>query len=89
MVAGGHKTVTPAVLTYASIVPKDSVRIELTIAAFNDLEVMACNIQNAYLMANCRDKIWTPEGPEFGSESGEIMIVVRLFYVIKSSGAAF
>ena len=89
MVAGGNKTVTSAALTYASFVSRDSVRIALTIAVLSDLEVMACNIQNAYLTAKCREKIWTPAGPEFGSESGEIMIVVRAFYGLKSSGAAF
>ena len=31
MVAGGHKTVTPAALTYASVVSRDSVRICLTL----------------------------------------------------------
>ena len=47
MVAGGHTTETPAALTYASVVSRDSVRIALTIAALNDLNVLACNIQNA------------------------------------------
>ena len=66
-----------------------SVRIALTIAALNNLDVLACDIQNAYLTAQCREKIWTRTGPEFGSESGCIMIVVRALYVLKSSGAAF
>ena len=82
-------TVTPAALTYASVVSIDSVRIALTIAALNGLEVMACNIQNAYLTAKCREKIWTTAGSEFGSESGKIMLVVRALYGLKSSGAAF
>ena len=41
MVAGGHTTETPAALTYASVVSRDSVRIALTIAAVNDLKVLA------------------------------------------------
>ena len=55
LVAGGHMTKTPATLTYSSVVLHDSVRIELTIAALNDLQVMSCDIQNAYLMADCRE----------------------------------
>ena len=51
MVAGGHMTVTPSALTYSSAVSRDSVRILLTIAALNDLEVKAYDIQNAYLTA--------------------------------------
>ena len=62
---------------------RDSVRISLTIASLNDLDVLACDIQNAYLSVQCREKIWTRTGPEFGSESGCIMIVVRALYGLK------
>jgi len=53
MVTDGHWTETPAALTYSSVVSRDSVRIVLTIAALNDLSVLACDIQNAYLTAKC------------------------------------
>ena len=89
LVAGGHTTDAPATLTYLSVVPHDSVWITLTIAALNQLEVMACDIQNAYLTANCREKIWTRAGPEFGSESGTIMLIRKALYGLKSSGTAF
>ena len=59
LVAGGHTTETPATLTYSSVVSRDSVRIALTVAALNGLDVMACDIQNTYLTADCREKIWT------------------------------
>ena len=68
LVAGGHMTNTPDTLTYSSIVSRDSVCIALTIAALNELSVMVCDIQNAYLTADCREKIWTHAGPEFSSE---------------------
>ena len=89
MVSGGHTTEDPSSVTYSSVVSRDSVRIALTIAALNKLDVLACDIQNAYLTAQCREKIWTHTGPEFGSESGCIIIVVRALYDLKSSGAAF
>ena len=90
MVAGGHTTTTPSSLTYSSVVSRDSVRICLTIAALNDLKILACDIQNAYLCAKCREKIWTYAGPEFGDElKGKILIVTRALYGLKSSGAAF
>ena len=50
---------------------------------------MACDIQNAYLTANRREKIWTYAGPEFGSERGTPMIIKKALYGLKSSGAAF
>ena len=88
-VAGGHTTETPMSLTYSSVVSRYSVRIILLAAALNGLQVMACDIQNAYLTANCREKIWTYAGPEFGSERGQPMIIRIALYGLKSSGAAF
>ena len=89
MVAGGHMTESPSSLTYSSVVSRDSVRIALTIAALNGLSTRSCDIQNAYLTAPCREKIWTVAGPEFGSRRGQKMIIVRALYGLKSSGAAF
>ena len=89
MVAGGHKTEAPASITYSSVVSRDSVRIALTIAALNDLKILSCDIQNAYLTAKPREKIYTIAGPEFGSDAGKTMIIVRALYGLKSSGAAF
>ena len=65
MVAEGHTTEAPYSITYSSVVSRYSVRIALTIAALNKLDVLACDIQNAYLTAQCREKIWTRTGPEF------------------------
>ena len=66
-----------------------SKEIALTIAASNDLKVLACNILNAYLTAPCREEFLCTAGPEFGSDRGKTMIVVRALYGLKSSGAAF
>ena len=89
MVAGGDTTEAPSSITYSSVVSRDSVRISLPIAALNNLDFLACVIQNAYLTAQCREKIWTRTGPDFRSESGCIMIVMRALYGLKSSSAAF
>lgn len=48
IVAGGHTIETPATLTYLLVVSRHSVHVALTIAALNGLEVLACDIQNAY-----------------------------------------
>ena len=89
MVAGGHKTTTPTSLTYSSVVSRDSVRLAFLIAALNGLDILACDIQNAYLTAPCREKIFTIAGPEFGSDKGKVFIITRALYGLKSSGAAF
>jgi len=89
LVAGGHMTEQPAVMTYASVVSRETVRIALTIAALNDLEVKAADIQNAYLTAPCEEKIFTILGAEFGPDQGKKAIIVRALYGLKSAGASF
>ena len=84
-VASRHTTETPASLTYSSVVSHDTIRIALTIATLNDLQVMSCDIQNAYLTAACCEKIWMYAGPEFGSEKGSIMLTRKALYGLKRS----
>ena len=74
LVGGGHTTTAPASIMYSYVVSRDSVQIALTIAALNVMDILACDIQNAYLTAKCRDIIWTMEGTEFGLEEGSIMV---------------
>ena len=75
LVVGGHTTEAPATLTYSLVISHNSIQIALTIAALNELEVMACDIQNTYMTADCHEKIWTRAGPEFGSEAGTILSI--------------
>ena len=82
-------TELPSSITYSSVVSRESVRIALTIAALNDLSILACDIQNAYLSAPCREKIYCVAGPGFGSEAGKTMIVRKALYGLRSSGASF
>ena len=89
LVGSGHTTKVPYCITYSSVVSCDSVRIALTVAALNVLDILAYDIQNAYLTAKFREKIWTVAGKEFGHEAGRIMIVQMTLYVLKSSGAEF
>ena len=57
LVASGHLTNTPTEMTYASVVSRESVRIALTLAALNNLEVKTADIENAYLTASVSEKI--------------------------------
>jgi hypothetical protein len=88
-VAGGHMTEPPASMTYSTVVTRESVRIAFMLASLNDLDVEAADISNAYLNAPCREKIWIVAGPEFGSDEGCVMKVVRAWYGLKSSGASW
>lgn len=42
-------TETPSLVTYSTVVSRDFVHICLTIAALNDLEVLAADIENSYI----------------------------------------
>mgnify|MGYP003326537431 FL=1 len=88
-VAGGHKTKPSAAITYSSVVSRDSVRIALLLAGLNRLEILSGDIQNAYLTAPNREKVYCIAGPEFGSDAGKPMLIVRALYGLKSAGAAF
>ena len=46
-VANGNMIDAPPSMTYASVVSRDSVRIALTLAALNDLDVQCADVQNA------------------------------------------
>ena len=82
-------TKAPATLTYASVVSRETVRIALTIAALNGLQVKCGDVMNAYIQAPVTEKIWTTLGSEFGEDAGKMAIIIRAIYGLKSSGAAF
>ena len=62
-VTGGHVTETPASITYSIVVrSRDSVRIAFLIAALNKLDVIACDVGNAYLNTPCRERFASSQG---------------------------
>ena len=88
-VAEGHKTNPPASITYSSLVARDTVRIAFIIVALNNLEVMSCDIVNAYLNAPCRENISCEAEIDFGSDRGKVLKIVRALYGLKISGASW
>ena len=56
-VAGGHTTEAPASMTYSSVVSRDSVRLGFLLAALNGVDMLVCDLENAYLNAPCQAKI--------------------------------
>ena len=63
-VADGHNTKTQSAMTYLSVVSRDLIQIALKIAALNDLDVLACDIQTVYFTADCRERVWVVAGPK-------------------------
>ena len=85
--ADGHSTKPPVAVTYSSVVYRYSVRIPLTIAALTDLDVLVYDIQNAYLTAECRERVYMAAGLKFGYEAGNNMLVRKYLYGLKISRA--
>jgi hypothetical protein len=54
-------------------------------AALNGLDMMACDLENAYLNSPCMEKIWF----EGGLECGSVCVVVHALYGLKSAGASW
>ena len=85
---GDLATIAPEV-TYSSVVSRDSIRLAFLIAALNGLEIMACDVMNAYLNAPCREKVWFVGGKDTGEDEGKVLVVDRALYGLKSSGASW
>ena len=51
--------------------------------------MLVADIGNAYLNADCRENVYTIAGPEFGSNAGEHIVITRVLYGLKSSGAVY
>ena len=88
LVTGGHQMDLLKESVYSSIVSKDSVRIILMIAALNDLDILAADVQNVYLNAPTKEKVYMMAGLEFGpSRVSLLVLIIRALYGLKSSGA--
>ena len=65
----GHLQGQPEGSAYAGVVSRESVRIALTYAAINKLDVTAVDICNAYLQTSLSQKYFIVCGTEFGIEN--------------------
>jgi hypothetical protein len=57
--AGGHTMDTLTAMTYSRIISRDRVWIGFMLEALNGLDMMACDLKNAYLNAPCMEKTTT------------------------------
>jgi hypothetical protein len=70
-------------------VSRESVRIAFLIAAINGYDVIAADVQNAYVHATSLEKYYAIAGDEFGEDKGKTALIVRVVYGLKSSGASW
>ena len=89
LVAGGNHTDNPREDIYSGVVSLESLRLAFTMAAMNDLKVMAADVGNAFLYGRTKEKVYIVAGPEFGKDAGKRMIVEKGLYGLKTSAARF
>ena len=87
--ADGHKVSIPPSMSCSTVVPRDSVGTSLLVTALNDLDVLKCNVQNAFLPADNLKKHHLVARDEFGHEKGKVSTVVGVLCRLKSASAAF
>jgi hypothetical protein len=71
------------------VVSRESVCVALTLATFNDLQILSADIQGAYLNAPCCEKVYVKCRPEFGEFEGQIGLIRMALYGLLSLGAAW
>ena len=87
--AGGHLTDVPMHMIYYSVVSLDTVRIGFLMNALNNLENLASDIQNAFLEAPTKEKIFFYAGDEWRSDKDKVVIISIELYGLKSSALQF
>ena len=68
LVARGNMTEATKEQTFTSVVSRDTVRLFFLLTALNDLELLSCIIENAYLAAPNKEKVWTMFTNRLGPE---------------------
>ena len=54
----------------------------LLVVALNYLDIQGADIENAYLKAPCREKVWMSGGIEFGELAEEVLIIEKALYLL-------
>ena len=88
LVVGGHQMDPWKESVYSSVVSKDSVRIILMIVALNNLDILAADVQNVYLNALIKEKVYMMAGLKFGPSQVSLpVLIIHALYGLKLSGA--
>jgi hypothetical protein len=81
LVAGGNWTVNDKEDIYSGVVRMYTVRIWFFLGELYGLSCCACDIRNAFLYEETKEKVYIAAGPEFGSNlHGNILIINESLY---------
>jgi hypothetical protein len=87
LVAGGHLTDPTTEGTYSGVVQLRSIRLCILLAELNGLDIWVGDISSAYLEAFTKEKVCFTAGQEFGDLEGNLLVIDRALYGLRTSGA--
>jgi Reverse transcriptase (RNA-dependent DNA polymerase) len=86
LIAGGHPTDQNTESFYSSVVSLCGIRLVVNLAELDGLDLWGADVENAYLEAKTKEKVYIVGGPEFGELEGHTLIVDKALYGLRSSG---
>ena len=89
LVIGGHKVDSTGYNVYSSQVDNMSVLLLFLIAKHVGLNIMTCDVSNAFVTAPNSEKVWAVAGDEFGDKKGSMVEIQRALYGLAGSARAF
>ena len=88
--AGGHTTyINENETAYSSVVSLRTLRTMVLLAELNGLKLMTADVESAYLLAHTKEKICFIAGKEFGDHAGDLMVIDRACYGLRTSGKRY
>lgn len=89
LVAGGHVVDASFLSVRSTVVKGISVRTLDLIAHRDNLITLCGDIGNAFITADCLEKVYARAGPEFGDAEDSILLIKKALYGLRSSSKAF
>ena len=80
LVAGGHKVDSTGYNTFSSQVDNLSVLLIFLLAEHSKLDIITCDVSNAFVTAPNSEKVWAIAGDEFGEKKGSKVEIQRALY---------
>jgi hypothetical protein len=89
LVAGGHMVKPRGISSRSMVVKGISIRLLDLIVHRDGLRTLCGDIGNAFITADCLEKIYSIAGPEFGEQEDSVMLFAKAIYGLRSSSRAF
>jgi hypothetical protein len=89
LVAGGHMVEPRGISSRSTVLKGISIRLLDLIVHHDGLRTLCGDIGNAFITADCLEKIYSITGPEFGEQEDSVMLFAKAIYGLRLSSGAF